>query len=403
MFDLVIVGSGLVGAGLAAALAEADLRIALIESKLPSLNDPRLFGLNYSSCQFLTNIGLWSQLITTAAAIQEVHVSRRGHFGALRLNHQTIDLPYLGYVIPAYQIEIALQQLLSSTKNCTLYRPANLTSLVQQDAQVQLKIAVDGVEQTLHSRLVIAADGTASSVRQYMNITSDTVNYHQSAIVTRTQLTRPHQGIAYERFQDQGAIAMLPLPEQMCATIWTTDKAHAEHLMQLDKQQFLNELQHAFGYRLGRFTFSSSAGETCCGIRHYFPLNMVRAHKMVKESVMLLGNAAQTLHPIAAQGFNLAVYEVATLAEAMLAKNKQGLVFDAKDLLAVSQRLHTQKQTSTDFSHYLANAFLESHSFKNAALQCGMVGLDLLPPLKKKLLQKLLGRSGRTPQLLLSP
>lgn len=395
MFDLVIVGGGLVGAGLAAALADADLRIALIESKLPSLNDPRLFGLNYSSCQFLRNIGLWPQLMEVAAVIHEVHVSRRGHFGALRLNHQTIDLPYLGYVIPAYQIEIALQQLLSNTKNCTIFRPANLTSLAQQDEDVQLKIVIDGIEQAIHSRIVIAADGTASSVRQHMNIASDTVNYQQSAIVTRTQLTRAHQNIAYERFQACGAVAMLPLPEQQCATIWTTEKAHAEELMQLDEQQFLNELQKAFGYRLGRLN-------GICA-RHHFPLNMVRAHKMVKESVMLLGNAAQTLHPIAAQGFNLAVYEVATLAEAILAKNKQDSAFDAKDLLAVSQCLHTQKQTSTDFSHYLANAFLESQPLKNAALQCGMVGIDLLPPLKKKLLQKLLGRSGRTPQLLLSP
>src|SRR5579883_942585 len=221
-YDLIIVGGGLVGAGLAAALP--DKRIALIDAKLPSQDDPRLFALNYGSCQFLQHLGLWPMLAAHAAPIHQVHVSYQGRFGAVRLTREDAHLPTLGHVIPARFIEAALHDKLASSIHITLYRPAKLISLHQQEGRVTLTLDTAIGQKILHAPLVIGADGTESTVRSQLNIPITVVDYHQSAIVTRTTLKRSHHHIAYERFVDNGAIAMLPLVGNECATIWTAEK-----------------------------------------------------------------------------------------------------------------------------------------------------------------------------------
>lgn len=384
-FDLVIIGGGLVGAGLALALRASHLQVALVEARLPQNNDPRLFALNHSSCQFLSNLNIWSQLAAHACAINEVHVSNQGHFGALRLKKDEVRLPALGYVIPAYLIESALHEALTNDPvNITRFQPATLKTLqLHDDRDAELIIETQQGEMTLTTPLVIGADGTQSTLREQLGITTEIFDYEQSAIVTQTTLQRPHQHIAYERFNPNGAIAMLPLTNQRCATIWTAKQQVIEQLQNLSDEAFLQTLQNTFGYRLGRFKQIHT--------RHVFPLRMVKATQSSHPNVYLLGNAAHTMHPIAAQGFNLALYEVAALAESIIKHN----------LSDFNARIQKQLTTSIKFSHGLAQLFTDESLFPNLALQLGMIGLDITIPLKKRVIEKILGRTGRMPRLLM--
>lgn len=375
-FDVLIIGGGVVGAGLALGLAPHPLKIALVDAGLPSANDPRLFALNQSSCQFLTNIGLWAQLKAHASPINEVYVSRRGRFGSVRLKAQDIELSELGHVIPAYHIEAAMNLAL---QNIQQFRPAKVTQLALTSTHGEVTVQQDNQSFILHADLIIGADGTDSAVRNLLKIPAQTFDYEQTAIVTRTTIQRSHQGIAHERFLDNGAIAMLPLGENECATIWTVQGAVAQILLSLADEDFLQRLQSEFGYRLGRFKAISK--------RYSYPLKQVKTKEYSHKYVFLLGNAAHTLHPIAAQGFNLALYEVAVLID-QITQNKT---------LNVNQ----QQQIALAVSHHLAQLFTKDSLFSQLAIHLGMAGLDLIKPAKRKFLNSLMGKSGSVPPLLL--
>lgn len=393
-FDIIIIGGGLVGAGLALALRSSSLRIALVDARLPSAEDPRLFAMNYSSCQFLKNVGLWDALSKHAAPINSVHVSTKGRFGSVRLNRQEAAIDYLGHVIPARYIEAALNDSLESISkqqsNFVIFRPAKLEFIKQDTNHAEVTLSINQQSLRLTASVIIGADGTVSTVRDQAGIGTTKVDYKQSAIVTKTTLKRSHEGIAYERFNAHGAIAMLPLPNNECATIWSGDNEYIESLASLSDDSFLNKLQQEFGYRLGRLQGIAK--------RHQFPLQMICAQTNHKDHVLLIGNAAHTLHPIAAQGFNLALYEVALIAEHILGKTD---ILSAANLAQVLKKSAAQESASTKVSHYLSDIFVERSAISTIALQAGMAGLDNLSPLKKKFIERMTGRTGRVPRLLL--
>lgn len=393
-FDLIIVGGGLVGAGLAAALRHSGMQIALVDARLPSSDDPRLFALNSSSCDFLKNLDVWTQLSSHAAPIHQVHVSRQGHFGSVRLQREEVQLSELGHVIPAHYIESALNDLLQTLTHVTVFRPAKLKALTQDAAHATLTLDTESGDVVLQSSLVIGADGTESTVRKLLNIHAEVTDYEQTAIVMRTGLQRSHHQVAYERFTSDGAIAMLPLIGAECATIWSASSALAAQLMTLSDDAFLYALQKEFGYRLGKLQK--------IGKRHAYPLRLMRAEKMVQQNVFLLGNSAHTVSPIAAQGFNLAIYEVAMLVEGMMQKMANHETFTANDLHKISEQTQQQQNASIGVSHKLSTLFTSKSILMNAGLQLGMIGLDMATPIKKRFMERMLGRAGRIPKLLLN-
>lgn len=393
-FDIIIIGGGLVGAGLATALRHAPLKIALIDARLPDSKDQRLFALNQSSCEFLNNIGIWSQLAKAACPINEVQVSHLGHFGSVRLHCDDIELPQLGYVVPAYLIEAALNDALNHLPNLTLFRPAKLKMLTQTDEHANVTIEIDGKLQTLTANIVMGADGTDSTVRAQLAIPIDEFDYEQTAIVTRTSLKRTHHHIAYERFVQDGAIAMLPLSENECATIWSCDNRKARDLLACSDEDFLAQLQNQFGNRLGRLQQVSK--------RFSYPLRMVRAKKSIEGNVFLLGNSAHTLHPIAAQGFNLALYEVATLVEGIMEKSKQEKKISMHDLEKIHAQTEHQQAKSIGLSHRLTRVFAKKSFLMGPLLSLSMMGLNSFPPLKKYFLKQMMGKTGRVPRLLMN-
>lgn len=376
-YDIAIVGGGMVGAAFACALANTPLRIALIDAAASHSNDHRLIALNYASCEFFKKLNLWLQLAPHASAIQEVHVSNRGHFGTTRLSAAEMDVEQLGHVVPAREINTALYARLDELENIDILRSAKLTTLIQHENHIDLTLQLESGQELIESAIVIGADGTFSTVRDLINIPTETIEYQQKALVTITELQRDHHNIAYERFLPNGAIAMLPLTEQCAATIWSGDEKYIDELLKLSDQDFLEILQNTFGFRLGKLLKTQQ--------RFSYPLRFIRAKQQIKDRVILIGNAAHTVHPIAAQGLNLALYEVDVLAEHFKKQPSQELTLEnLPDFLK-------QQNLSMNLSHRLTQLFSTDFFVVNAAKQWGMMGLDLCTFAKKRFGKGMLG------------
>ena len=361
-YDIIIVGGGMVGASLACALTQQNLKIALLDAApLNTADDPRLIALNHSSVCLFKNLLVWPALADYAEPIMQVHISDRGQFGMTRIHANTAGLSSLGHVVPAKYINAALDQLLQQS-SVDIMRPATLQSLNQTATAVTLTSA-DGKQ--LQAKLVIAADGTQSTVRKELEIPIDVKTSQQSALVTVTTLQRSHQNVAYERFHPTGALAMLPLPGLQAATIWTDNHAVIEQLRQLDEPAFLAALQKQFGYRIGKFLQT--------GTRHVYPLQQLSAKKTFQQRVLLIGNAAHTFHPIAAQGLNLALAEIAMLTQYLT---------DHPDRTDWSDYAIWQAQrqtTSRRLSDHLPGLFTQDFWPVRLARQLGLVALDICP------------------------
>jgi 2-octaprenyl-6-methoxyphenol hydroxylase len=386
-FDIIIVGGGMVGASLACAL-QSDLQIALIDAAPSNTkDDPRLIALNYSSVCFFKNLHVWDELKEHAAAIAQVHISDRGHFGMTRLTAQSMGLASLGHVVPAKYINASLATIINQSKNITVFRPATLQSLSQTNAAVTVALTTGTDTIQLTGKLLIAADGTQSTVREVLAIPVHTKDHQQSALVTVTHLQRPHQHIAYERFHRTGAIAMLPLPGLQAATIWTDDNNTIKQLLALSDAEFLNRLQQQFGYRLGKLLQT--------GFRHHYPLQHMTATKTYQQRVLLIGNAAHTFHPIAAQGFNLALAEIAMLVPCITDHPNRN---DWADYAA----RQTQRQTTSQhLSERLPALFTQDFLPFKLARQVGLLALDICTPLKTRFVRAALGKIPNMPRLLL--
>lgn len=386
-FDIIIIGGGMVGAALARALRASSFKIALVDAApAETSDDARLIALNHSSYILLNNLDIWKTLAPHAAAINQVHVSHRGHFGMSRLLASDLQLSALGYVVPAKYINQALYQHI---ENMTLIRPGILQDLIQYSDHVKIVINTPEGEKHITGKIVIGADGTHSTVRKLLQIPTKIHDYAQSALVTITELQRSHNNIAYERFQKkQGAIAMLPLIGNRVATIWSDTRENILALQKISTAEFLSRLQKQFGYRLGRF---NSIHE-----RFVYPLQSIQAEQKVKQRVILIGNAAHTLHPIAAQGLNLAFYEIAALCDYLTEHHIEKI--------SLTDFATQQQKISLTLSHYLTRIFSEDFFADifmiRAARQLGMIGLDMCQPLKKHFVKQAIGQTGRVPLLL---
>ncbi len=380
-YDIVIIGGGMVGASLACALRDTALRIAIVDATpIVVHDDPRLIALNYSSYELFRRLGIWPELSSHAEAIKQVHISDRGHFGMTRLHAHEMGLDALGYVVPAKFINAALSTVMQSQPKqaeISLYRPAKLKHLTQADNHSSVVIETQTGEITLHAKYIIGADGTHSTVRELLGIETKTEDKKQSAIVTITELQRSHHHIAYERFHQSGAVAMLPLTGQRAATIWTDENKTIQQLLQLDDEEFLQTLQKQFGYRLGRLLKT--------GKRHHYPLLLVRAEQTLKHNAILIGNAAHTLHPIAAQGLNLALSEIEKLSQVIINQPEQP---DWQQYLDWQTQ---QETTSLRLSHKLPDLYFKDFAPLNVARQLGMIGLDIIPSLKRRFIRHAIG------------
>lgn len=403
-FDLVIIGGGMVGASLACSLLPAvrqhGLKVAIVESHaLRAANgelqyqpsyDSRSTALSYGSRNIFKQLGLWDQLSSHVTPIERIHVSDQGRFGSTRLNAAEYDIEALGYVVENAWLGQVLLEHIEQSEAISYFCPASVTELKLKDSRARIVIEEAGGEKLIEAELAVIADGGRSDVCRQLHIDMERHDYHQHAIIANVTAQKPHQNVAYERFTAQGPVALLPLFEDQVQTqnrlalVYTVDEADVETLMALDDASFLDQLQQRFGYRLGRFER--------IGQRANYPLALQWAKQQVRPGLVVMGNAAHTLHPVAGQGFNLALRGVAELTGVLHQGKAEGEALGSIDLLQsyLEQRLADQKKT-IQFSDQTMRLFSNDDLLLRNLRDIGLVALDLLAPARKLFAQQAMG------------
>ncbi|OCR26490.1 2-octaprenyl-6-methoxyphenyl hydroxylase [Pseudomonas syringae] len=390
-FNLAIVGGGLVGASLALSLqAGAKARgwkIVLIEPFAPGDTyqpsyDARSSALSFGARQIYERLGLWQDIARRAEPIRQILVSDRGRFGAARLSAIEEGVPALGYVAENAWLGQCLWRGLD--QDVVSWRvPAEVKHM--QALADGYRLTLDD-ETELECDLAVLADGGRSSLREQLGIGVRQRPYNQSALIANITPSEAHCGQAFERFTDEGPMALLPLPENRCALVWTRTGKDVERLAALDDRAFLSELQNVFGYRLGTLRQ--------VGARHVYPLNLIESEEQVRSHLVVLGNAAHSLHPIAGQGFNLSLRDAHALAEALLASDK--VPGDLPTLLAYRERQRLDQQLTVGFSDQVTRLFGSTQPLVATGRNLGLLGLDLLPGAKRWFARQAMGLGTRS-------
>ena len=388
-YDIVIVGGGLVGATLANTLHKLPIKIALVdalplEKNTSQTYDARSVALAYGSQRILASMNLWASIKNHATAIKKIHISDQGHFGITRLTAKEGKVDALGYVVEIFQLGSVLLENLQSQNNITLLQPATITSLKFIEKKWQIDIVRNGVIEPLNASLVIAADGVNSTVRRLLNIFAENYDYQQSAIVANVTTDLAHQNVAYERFTKNGPLAFLPLSDNRSAIVWTVANEQVAEIMGLSDEKFLERLQRIFGYRLGRLNY--------VGKRQAFPLRLLYTKEQVKSGLVVLGNAAHNLHPIAGQGFNLCLRDVAVLAKTIFTAYTQQENFAALSVLQKYAAVRYQdQQQMIKCTDGLVKLFSNDFFPINLARNLGLTAMNFLPPLKQLVARRAMG------------
>ncbi|MGA1561738.1 MAG: 2-octaprenyl-6-methoxyphenyl hydroxylase [Gammaproteobacteria bacterium] len=405
--DVLIVGGGMAGASLALALAPSGLRVTLIEAQ-PFVEQPtaayddRGIALAWGSQRILEGLGLWSELAQEATPIRQIHVSDAGHFGFTRLHADEEGVPALGQVVTGRILGRALQQALQQQEGIRVIAPATLTHFAQGDGTVMAEVVdAKGATQKWQASLLVAADGGNSPIRAQLveqgRITLQQREYDQHAIVANVTPGKSHQNVAYERFTDQGPLAFLPLADvegqPRMALVWTATAERRDALLALSDVEFLAALQDKFGGRLGRLQR--------VGVRKSYPLQMLRAEQSVAGRVVLIGNAAHTLHPVAGQGFNLGLRDVAWLVEILRDAQADGQDIGADAVLQCYEQKRVGDQARTaDFTDTLVRVFTHPALPVRVGRSTGLLAMELVAPMRHALAKRNLGLNGPLPRLL---
>ena len=400
-FDVIINGGGMAGAtlawGLNAILGEQHaLKIAIIEASVDDNShagfDARVIALSYGSRQILEQLGLWQDYRSLVTPIDKISITDRHHFGHTNILPQEHNVDNLGYVVELVDSGRLLTSKLNlapSNKNITWFKPNSIKDLTQNQDHVDVMLSD---EQHLRGKLIVAADGAFSKVRSLLNIDKTITQFNQSAIIANVSTSSPHHGEAFERFTAQGPLAFLPMSQGRSSVVWSMHTECVDEIMALNDDEFLARLQQAFGFRLGTLTKT--------GKRVSYPLIQNVANTHIHHRTALVGNAAQSLHPIAGQGFNLGLRDVAALihqiSQAVIHQQDIG----GHKVLSDYQKSRVDDQAQTiNATSSLVSLFSNSHFplviARNAALQLS----DCLTSLKKPVAEQMLGWRHNLPTL----
>ena len=397
--DVLIAGGGAVGSALACALGELPLDVVLVEVQQPQLLaqpsfDARVTALANGSQQILSGLDLWRDLAGYVEAIRTIHISERGRFGAARLKAPEENVPALGYTVENQTLGRVLWERLQRSQRLKVLAPAKVVALKCEPDFAEVTVERDGATKSVRAKLVVAADGARSAVRAALGVQTTEDDYGQRAVVFNCATEARLDGRAFERFTERGPIALLPLTGGRGAVIWTLPEGDAERIAALPDDAFRAELQASFGQRLGRFTR--------IGQRHLYTLARVASEAIHGPRAVLIGDAALRLHPVAGQGFNLALRDIATLAEVIadaMDGNAPPDVGAAELLERYANWRAADRQRVSSFTHGLIQLFGESAPGLGAGRGLGLMAFDLLPGAKALLARQTMGKAGRLPRL----
>lgn len=395
--DVAIVGGGLVGASLACALGQAGVSVALVEASALAVEaqpayDERSIALAQGSQRIFAGLDLWAGLENDVCPIHTIHVSDRGRFGFTRLRREHEGVPALGYVATSRVLGRVLLDRLAELDSVRVLAPAQLNSFHIDAGSVQAQLLLDDHTVELQARVLVAADGAYSTVRDQLGIGVRQQDYGQTAVIANVCTELAHGHTAWERFTDTGPMALLPMTQQRCALVWTLRSEQSDALLGLDDKAFLAQLQERFGWRLGRFLK--------VGKREAYPLQLVQAKENVRPRLALIGNAVHTLHPVAGQGFNLGLRDVAALAEVLVDARHQDMdIGDSMVLRKYAEWRQADQQRVVLFTDSMVHLFSQPFLPVVCARDAGMLAMDLCPPAKRWFGRLTMGRAGRLPRL----
>lgn len=366
-FDIAIVGAGPVGVSLALALCGSGRRVVLLDARGAAVNDRRAIALSFGTRLFFERLGVWSALMATP--IESIHVSQRGGFGRTLLTAAQCGRPALGYVCSYADLHGTLNAALRDAADITLVQPAKVEALDGESGAKTLSVRTEDRLATLHARLVVLADGGALAGSLTRQVVRD---YAQSALIATLSCDTAHHNRAYERFTPDGPMALLPNGADF-ALVWTLPSERGKHMLEEDDAHFLAQAQAAFGTRAGGFLAVRERG--------LYPLALRFVTHIDQDGVIALGNASQTLHPVAGQGLNLGLRDAAALSECI--RHGTG----DSHLAALSRRFARTRAGdrigTIALTDLLASAFSNDIAPMRALRACGLALLDILPPAKR--------------------
>lgn len=389
--DILVVGGGLVGASLAIALDAAGRGAILVEAALPRVStqasvDERNLALARATVNALATLGVWRHAEHAAMPITRLHVSRSGEFGAARMSAEEAQVEALGATLPARELGNALEQRLSECTRVQRLMPAKLEALATCDEGWRATIRDGEGTREILARLVVGADGSDSFVRAQVGIGADEHDYAQSLIVCTIAPERDPHGCAYERFSDEGPVALLPLPNRRCGLVLTVAAENHDAVLALDNDAFCALAQRRFGWKLGKL---SSPGK-----RQAHRVRRVVAQSLVAPHAVVVGNAAQTVHPIGAQGFNLGLRDALTLAELIAETDEPGSTPLLRDYAA---RRAPDREAVLAFSHGLISLACMPQPLLGPLRSLALLAFDSVPPLQRALARRGMGWHGTPP------
>jgi 2-octaprenyl-6-methoxyphenol hydroxylase len=407
-YDVAIIGGGMAGASLALALKDLPLSVALVEavpfeSGAQPAFDARAIALAAGSQRILQTMGVWPAMTARGVtAIEHIHVSERGGFGSARLQATEENVTALGYVVEGRVIGAALTAALAQCPRVELLCPSELTAAQVTDEAVEMQLLHGGAARSLRARLLVAADGGHSTVRDQLGARTWDLGYGQTAVIATVATDRPHGNTAYERFTDTGPLALLPcdppadaepgLSGRRWSLVWTVRDGEVDEMLALDDAAFMHRLQQRFGYRAGRFLRVSQ--------RHAYPLALRFVRVAAGERVAYIGNAAHAIHPVAGQGFNLGLRDVAALAQVIAGAVGRGADIGSLAVLRdyAAWRRPDYLRTAA-FTDGLVRTYSNNLPPLKLARNLGLLALDALPPLKHLLARQSMGLVGHLPRL----
>jgi 2-octaprenyl-6-methoxyphenol hydroxylase len=396
--DVAIVGGGMVGASLALALGNLPCRVALIEAVAadsaaqPSF-DARTTALANGSRRVYETLGVWRDLEPVATPIRRIHVSEQGAFGQVRLDAREQGLESLGFVIENRELGRALWRRLESLPRLLRLAPARVLDAEIDARAAALTVSDASGTHIIEAALLVAADGADSLIRKRSGVAAERRDYRQTAIVTTVLPERFHDHVAYERFTADGPVALLPFADRRCVVVLAV-ASDGPDVLGLSDDGFLALLQARFGQRLGRFLK--------VGARHAYPLALTQAERQHAPRTAIIGNAAQGLHPIAGQGFNLGLRDAATLAEVIadaLGDEPESDLGAEVLLERYSAWRARDRRALVGFTDGLVRLFASPRAPLRLARRLGLAAFDLLPPAHAALARLSTGFAGRIPRL----
>lgn len=396
--QIAVVGAGLIGTSFALCFQDQPVHINLLENRLDDVlkkakEDTRPISLSYGSTIILNALGVWKSLKNYACPIKTVHVSEQGRFGCTRITASEQKVPALGYVVPFSQLQTAIYEKVAAQSNVTFTEIKKINAIKTSEAGATANIQENKRNTDITADLLVAADGTNSFCRKQLNIATTTENKGDCALIYLLDLNKPHDFTAYERFTKLGVLAILPLPEKNKARlVWSITPKIENTLNQWCETDVFAFLKSAFEGRLSIASIQKTA---------QFPLQTTLAETQILSGAVLLGNAAHAIYPVAAQGFNLGLRDTAVLRDVLLDTIKNEKPIGCKQALKRYIDLAMpHQQAIIKLTNQLTPLFELQFPGAGCARGLGLVGMDIIKPLKNRLADRTMGITDRRPSLL---